>query len=267
MPTLFRMLRAGVSCGLLALAGHAVAAQAEGAAAPAQLLQSSEQLMLVVTPDWDAVDGQMQLFQRDQAGGEWLAVGKANRIAVGRTGLAWGAGLHTAQANGPQKKEGDGKAPAGVFTLGQAFGYAATLKTGLHYSPMSATHYCVDVPGSPLYNQIVDSQVVGEAAVKDSTEPMRRDLHAKGDQRYKEGFVIEHNAANVSGVGSCIFAHLWKAPGEATAGCTAMAEPTMDHLLAWLDARKQPLLVQLPRAEYERLRASWKLPAIDGAAP
>jgi L,D-peptidoglycan transpeptidase YkuD (ErfK/YbiS/YcfS/YnhG family) len=267
MATLSRLLRAGVSCGLLALAGHAAAAQSGDAAAPSELLQSSHQLMLVVTRDWDATDGRMQLFQRSAAGGAWVAVGKADPIAVGRTGLAWGVGLHASQSAGPQKKEGDGKAPAGVFTLGQAFGYAATVTTGLHYAPMSATNYCIDVPGSPLYNQIVDSRDVGEAAVKESTEPMRRDLHAQGDQRYKEGFVIQHNAANVSGAGSCIFAHLWKAPGEPTAGCTAMAEPTMDHLLAWLDARRQPLLVQLPQAEYERLRASWKLPALDGATP
>ena len=266
MAPLFRLLRAGVSCGLFALAGHAVAAQADSAA-PADVLHASEQLILVVTPDWDATEGKMQLFQRAEATGDWSAVGQAEAITVGRTGVAWGVGLHTAQAQGPQKKEGDGKAPAGVFTLGPAFGYAATLKTGLKYTPMSASHYCIDVSGSPLYNEIVDSREVGEAAVKESTEPMRRDLHAKGDQRYKEGFVIQHNAANTQGAGSCIFAHLWKAPGEATAGCTAMAEPTMDHLLAWLDARKRPRLVQLPRAEYERLRQAWKLPAIDGAAP
>ena len=265
MASLIRLLRAAVSCGLMGLAG--VATAQSGASAPPELLHASGQLMLVVTADWDATDGQMQLFQRAGDVKDWTALGAPDRIAVGRTGLAWGAGLHAAQAQGPQKKEGDGKAPAGIFTLGEAFGYADQLKTGLPYAPMSATNYCVDVPGSPLYNQIVDSRDVGDAAVKDSTEPMRRDIHAQGDQRYKEGFVIQHNANNVPGVGSCIFAHLWKAPGEATAGCTAMAEPSMNRLLAWLDARKQPLLVQLPRAEYERLRQSWKLPALDGAAP
>lgn len=227
--------------------------------------KQSSQMMLVVTPDWNATEGVMATFERTDAG--WKAVSPSAPITVGRTGTAWGVGLHPAQGNGPHKQEGDGKAPAGVFTLGEAFGYADSLKTGLNYAPMSATNYCIDVPASPLYNQIVDSRSVGEAAVKDSTEPMRRDIHAKGDQRYKEGFVIQHNAANVSGAGSCIFAHLWKAPGEATAGCTAMAEPTMDRLLGWLDAARHPILVQLPRAEYERLRAAWNLPAIDGAAP
>ena len=39
-------------------------------------------------------------------------------------------------------------------------------------------------------------------------------------QRYREGFVIEHNAANTRNAGSCIFAHLWSAPDSTTAGCT-----------------------------------------------
>jgi L,D-peptidoglycan transpeptidase YkuD (ErfK/YbiS/YcfS/YnhG family) len=94
-----------------------------------------------------------------------------------------------------------------------------------------------------------------------STEPMRRDLHAKGDQRYRLGFVIEHNADGRDGAGSCIFAHLWKAPGEATAGCTAMAPGAMDALLGWLRADAHPVMVQLTDAELARLRAPWRLPS------
>ena len=91
-------------------------------------------------------------------------------------------------------------------------------------------------------------------------------LHADGDQRYREGFVIEHNRDGaVPNGGSCIFAHLWKAPGEATAGCTAMAPDAMAPLLAWLDARRNPVFVTLPRAQYEALKGAWRLPDIDRA--
>jgi L,D-peptidoglycan transpeptidase YkuD (ErfK/YbiS/YcfS/YnhG family) len=72
--------------------------------------------------------------------------------------------------------------------------------------------------------------------------------------------VIEHNADGREGAGSCIFAHLWKAPGEPTAGCTAMAEPTMDRLAGWLRPAAHPVFVQLAQADYERLRAPWGLP-------
>src|SRR5690606_10662630 len=100
----------------------------------------------------------------------------------------------------------------------------------------------------------------GEAAIEGSTEPMRRDLHHDGDVRYKLGFVIQHNPGNVSGGGSCIFAHLWQQPGETTAGCTAMDEPAMQALLAWLDPANKPVFGLRRRAEHQRLAAAGALP-------
>jgi L,D-peptidoglycan transpeptidase YkuD (ErfK/YbiS/YcfS/YnhG family) len=128
---------------------------------------------------------------------------------------------------------------------------------------MQASHYCMDVSGSPLYNRIVDANTVGADAVAGSTEPMRLDLRKPDDQRYRLGFVIEHNPQARPNAGSCIFAHLWKLPGEATAGCTAMADPTMDRLLAWLRPEQRPVFVLMPHAQYRKLRAEWKLPALD----
>jgi hypothetical protein len=53
---------------------------------------------------------------------------------------------------------------------------------------------------------------------------------------------------------------VWKSPADATAGCTAMDDAALQSLLRWLDRRRQPRFVLLPRAEYERLRAVWLLP-------
>lgn len=219
----------------------------------------AEQLVLVTTADWNATDGRMHRFERD--GEAWREVGTAVPITVGRSGSAWGVGLHPTQSGSPQKQEGDGRAPAGVFTIGTVFGYADNAATAMPYQAMTASDYCIDVNASPLYNRIVDAGVVGADAVEDSTEPMRRDLHAGGDQRYKLGFVIDHNPQNNPGAGSCIFAHLWKAPGEPTAGCTAMAEPAMQQLLAWLRPERHPVFVLLPAPEHQRLRRDWRLPA------
>jgi len=72
--------------------------------------------------------------------------------------------------------------------------------------------------------------------------------------------VVEHNAAAVPGAGSCIFLHIWGGPAKGTAGCTAMAEEDLVRLLGWLDHKESPRLVQLPEAEYARLRAAWSLP-------
>lgn len=216
------------------------------------------QMIVVVTPDWDSTDGTLQKFER--TGDAWHAVEDAVAISVGRSGAAWGLGLHPAQTDGPQKREGDGRSPAGVFALGDAFGYATTADTTLPYQAMQASSYCMDVPASPHYNRIVDSNVVGQDAVEGSTEPMRLDLHKNGDPRYQEGWVILHNPDNIPGAGSCIFAHLWRQPGETTAGCTAMSPSTMQAALAWLKPEANPVFVLLPEAEYTRLKSDWQLP-------
>ncbi len=240
------------------LAGSAHARAVEKPVPAPQAWRDARQLVLVVTDGWDATTGTLQRFEAHD--GRWRAVETAAPITVGRNGSAWGLGLHPAQAAGPQKQEGDGRSPAGVFTLAEAFGYADKAGTAMPYRPMQATSYCIDVPDSPLYNRIIDTRTEGEAAAKGSTEPMRLDLHNKGDVRYREGLVIGHNPDATPRAGSCVFAHLWRAPGEPTAGCTAMAAGTMDGLLAWLRPDARPVFVLLPRAEYARLARDWQLP-------
>lgn len=223
-------------------------------------MSEARQLIVVTAPNWDATRGHLQAFERTTDG--WKAHNAGFDVSLGRSGSAWGIGVHPQQKDGPQKQEGDGRSPAGIFNIGPAFGYAEHITSAMPYQPMLASSYCMDVPASPLYNQIVDAAKVGEAAVKGSTEAMRLDLHNNGDRRYREGFVIEHNPAAVPGQGSCIFAHLWRQPGEATAGCTAMEPERMSTLLEWLSPEAKPLFVLLPEAEYQRLQRSWGLPAL-----
>lgn len=242
-------------------AALAVSAQAD----PAAPWDNAGQMVLVVTPDWDSNSAVQYTFTREQ--GQWRAHGQPTPVSIGRAGSAWGIGLHPAQTDGPHKREGDGRSPAGVFGIGPAFGYLPQAHTALEYQPMSADHYCMDVDGSPLYNQIVDRRQVGADAVRGSTEPMRLDLHGNGDPRYSQGFVIQHNPGNQPGAGSCIFAHLWRKSGETTAGCTAMPDTVMSNLLAWLQPDRHPVFVLLPQEEYTRLRTAWHLPALKGESP
>ncbi|HET6633250.1 MAG TPA: hypothetical protein VFG73_11165 [Rhodanobacteraceae bacterium] len=218
-------------------------------------------MVLVMVPGWNSRQGTLRAYARSDHG--WHERGSPQPVVIGRSGAAWGLGLQPAQAEGPVKREGDGRSPAGVFRIGSAFGYAATADTGLAYRAMDAGDWCIDVSGSPHYNRIVDAGDVGAAAVKGATEPMRRDLHANGDQRYRLGFVIESNWQQQPMAGSCIFGHLWKSPATTTAGCTAMAPQTMERLLGWLDRRKHPVFVLLPQAEYVRLHEAWQLPVLE----
>lgn len=251
----------------------AAAALLAGPAFATSPLDGAGQLVVVTSEGWDSTHGRLQAWSRTDAG--WQREGEAFDVALGRSGSAWGVGLHDAAAmeddrpaghDSPRKREGDGRSPAGVFALGTAFGYAARADTALPWQPMHESSYCMDVPDSPYYNRIVDADSVGAEAVEGSTEPMRLDLHNKGDVRYQQGFVILHNPRNVPGQGSCIFAHLWRRHGEATAGCTAMTAAHMQGLLAWLQPDRQPRFVLLPRAAYQRLQAPWQLPALDDAS-
>lgn len=218
-----------------------------------------QQLVRVVTADWNANNGELQRFERSASG--WRAVGSPVQVSIGRNGSAWGLGLHPQQA-GVQKAEGDGRSPAGIFKIGSAFGYAPTLTSKLEYLALQSEHYCVDVAHSPLYNRIVDTRKVSAAAIEGSTEPMRRDLHVQGDQLYRLGFVIEHNPEQIVGGGSCIFAHLWRGPTATTAGCTAMDEAAMQTLLDWLDKKRRPRMLLAPRGVYSEHQLEWDLPRL-----
>jgi L,D-peptidoglycan transpeptidase YkuD (ErfK/YbiS/YcfS/YnhG family) len=221
-------------------------------------MAESRQLILVTTGGWDAVDGEMRLYERDSVDDQWKAVGEKIPIVVGRNGMAWGSGLHgDAVGEGPVKRECDGRSPAGVFSLSSAFGYAPPEQArdvGLPYVQAVATLECVDDPQSAHYNRIIDRDGVENPDWK-SSERMLRD-----DDQYRWGMVVDHNAQGASASGSCVFLHIWEAPGKGTAGCTAMNSSSMEDLLRRLDAKKRPVLAQLPRAEFERRREAWGLP-------
>ena len=231
---------------------------------PQKALQSSTQILIVTTPDWNAVEGVLQRYERPRPHKKWKVVGKPVTIVVGKNGLGWGAGLvptdnlATRGTLDPVKKEGDGKSPAGVFRLGTAFGYAAQEQTGwrMPYVNLTPSVECVDDPGSKFYNRVVD-----RAAVSPDWNSSEHMLLSDG--LYRWGIVVDHNANPVTpGSGSCIFMHIWRGQGEGTVGCTAMPQEQHEPVLAWLDPARKPLLVQLPLAQYERLRRDWKLPEL-----
>ncbi|UGB38417.1 L,D-transpeptidase family protein [Frateuria soli] len=243
----------------LAFVGNALAAK-NGSTA----WSDARQMVVVTTPGWDVNHGTLRTYARTADG--WKEIGQPAPVTIGKAGAAWGLGLNTPRHDGPVKREGDLRSPAGVFDIGEAFGYAAKAGTALPYRALRASDYCVDVSGSPHYNRIVDAKVVGEKAVEGSTEPMRRDIHVNGDQRYAQGFVIEHNPQQRAQGGSCIFAHLWKSPMDATTGCTAMAPSLMHRLLAWLRPDAHPVFVLLPTPAYQKLQGEWHLPVLQEAS-
>jgi L,D-peptidoglycan transpeptidase YkuD (ErfK/YbiS/YcfS/YnhG family) len=251
----FSFLRRAAALAAVTLSTHAFAAPATPP------WQGARQMVLVTVDGWDAAQGVLRRFVRE--GDRWVPVGAPWPVVIGKAGAAWGLGLQPSRDDGPVKREGDNRSPAGVFRIGTTFGYAKALATAMPYRALSATDWCMDVSGARYYNQIVDAKVVGAEAVKGSSEPMRRDLHVHGDQRYRMGFVIDSNPDAKPEAGSCIFGHLWASPTTGTAGCTAMTPGSMRSLLGWLKPEDHPVFVLLPKQAYAAVRDDWQLPPLE----
>lgn len=220
-------------------------------------LQRSRQCLVVVSRDWNAKIGVLRAFERKGPRGVWQMHGPAIPVVVGKKGMAVGRGLVDLDTNA-SKIEGDNKAPAGIFRLGPAFGYAPKSKARwirLSYFPLTKETEGVDDSHSRYYNQLVDRSQVAKVDWRSSEKMLR------ADNLYKWGIVVAHNSAAKPAAGSCIFLHIWKDSRSPTAGCTAMAEPDLISLLRWLDPAGRPVLVQMPRQEYEVARAKFRLPA------
>jgi L,D-peptidoglycan transpeptidase YkuD (ErfK/YbiS/YcfS/YnhG family) len=145
-------------------------------------------------------------------------------VNVGRAGIA----------GFDKKREGDGMTPRGVFPLKLVFGYAASVDSRMPYRQATTEDVWIDEPSSPRYNQWVQG-----IPTKESHEKMRRDDHL-----YRLGVVVGYNTDPVvAGRGSAIFLHIWKGPGQPTAGCVAMAEDDLERIVAWLDPAQKPQII------------------------
>lgn len=231
------------------------------AAPPLLPLITARQMILVVAPEWESTVGRLTRFERCDESAAWSATGESLVVSLGRSGLAWGRGLHSISgAELRTKREGDGCAPAGAFVLPAIFGvednesaFARSLK--LPYWQTTPALKCIDDPKSRYYNRFVDVRHVDDADWS-SHEEMHRD-----DDCYTHGVFVAHNVDHpVAGAGSCIFIHVWRAAGQPTEGCTATSSEQLREICQWLDASAVPLLVQLPESEYVRLRQQWHLP-------
>lgn len=220
---------------------------------------ASRQMVLCLSPGWETAHGRLGLYERTSAQAPWRAVGEGFDVSLGRNGLAWGRGLHGAALEGPIKKEGDGKSPAGVFDLRLATGYAPQPppQTKLRYRQATETLRCVDDSASGHYNQLVDERSVRKDWSSD--EAMRRP-----DDLYRLLVWVGHNDQPVAkDAGSCIFLHLRDAPTAVTAGCTAFEPDRMERLLGWLDPAARPVLVQLPTSVMTAVGRAWDLPSAE----
>jgi D-alanyl-D-alanine dipeptidase len=221
-------------------------------------LKKSQQMIVVVTSEWDADQGILKRFERSSKKQDWKVVGEAIPVVVGKHGMAWDSAFSSIADKDPIKKEGDGRTPVGIYEVGPSFGFDEKATYKLNYFPLTETSVCVDDVKSAYYNQLLDSAKVPKKDW-DSGEQMR------AVPQYQIGGVIQYNAyPSVAGRGSCIFMHIWKDSSAGTAGCVAMDEANLKQVLTWLDANKKPVIVMFPLSAYKSIKKSVKLPNMLG---
>lgn len=215
-------------------AGQASLGSAEDIPVPEEFAVMDKDIRQVITVTADnlsAVDATVNLWWKTVEGPQevWRRFNPEPIPAVvGRNGLA-PAG---------QKREGDGRTPAGTFELYRSFGYEEMIKTDLEYHQVTGEDFWIDDPSSVWYNQWVSGQIPSV-----SHEKLRRD-----DDLYKYAIIVEYNTdPAIPGNGSAIFIHIWRGKGQPTAGCVAMAEPDMLKILGWLKQDDHPVVIIRPK--------------------
>ena len=220
-----------------------------------ELEEEVEQVLLVTTSSWSSTRGELRLYERPPKSADgatklqealWSRADRRRgviEVNLGRGGSGKGRGLKAGERVGEGvdriKREGDGRSPAGVFSLGIAFGEGSNplAKSGSDWPwhEVKRGDVWVDDPESRRYNTLVTS---GE---KERAFSSAEDLTT-----YDLALVVKHNTQSVQrGAGSAIFLHTLT-PGEgATAGCTSMPREDLLGVLGWLKVEKNPVLVHV----------------------
>lgn len=182
----------------------------------------SSQILIVSTLSPQDNHGFLQAYEKT-ADQKLLKVFSKIPVMLGRNGLS------------THKKEGDGKSPAGLFSLPLVFGYAKH-SPNPHMPYLHATKelHCVDDSKSKFYNQLIKANTS-----YDSHEVMQRE-----DLLYEYGILVAYNSEQIPYKGSCIFIHVMHPDKTPTSGCTSMAKEDLLKIIRWLDISKNPLLLQ-----------------------
>ena len=229
-------------------------------AASWELPSQCKQLVVGTAKSWDSSHVSVVLYEKK--GNGWKSVTQPVNGRLGKNGLAWGRGIHPYASKPYLKREGDGRAPAGVFLIGQAFGSHKSIKKmrNLAYTQVTTRDLWVEDSSSPNYNRHL------RIDHEPSTTWEKKAQMRQNDYPHSLKLYIGHNSASASqkakaNAGSAIFFHIWRNAGKsATAGCTTMPEPQLRQIISEIDPKKTPLYILLPQAEYSKLRTEWKLP-------
>lgn len=209
-------------------------------------LFADEQIVLVVADSFDSKRATLSCFENGKK------IFDSFEVNLGSNGLGYGLGevefLH--DLNEPLKKEGDKKAPVGIFTLDAVFGYEKEPQVKMPYLHATKDLICVDDSESAFYNQIIKRPKV----MPQSFEEMKRE-----DAQYEIGIVVGHNKEQIAKAGSCIFLHVQSKENAPTVGCTSMKLEEIKKIVRWLDKSKNPTLIQITKSQLNQIKKLYPL--------
>lgn len=198
------------------------------------ILSSSEQVLLVISPDFNSSLAYLECLE------DGKTVFKPTQVNIGKNGLGWGLGFRNIPHNISEvtKYEGDKKAPIGIFKLSKTFGYSKKSHYEMPYIYASKNLICVDDSESKEYNKIT---------YLDTIKPKSFEYMKRHDDKYRLGIFVEHNPQQSKKRGSCIFIHTQIKEKDPTVGCTSMPYEHLEKIVNWLDKKKNPILIQIPK--------------------
>ncbi len=198
---------------------------------------STNQAIVVVGTGGYKVD--VLLYEKDNSG-KWNKT-ISTKGFVGKNGIT------------DNKREGDGKTPSGVYSLGTGFGIASNPGVNINYRKVTNNDYWVDDPNSKYYNQWVDITKVQKDW--NSAEHLYAYKTA-----YKYGVVINYNTENiVPGKGSAIFLH--NSTGSYTAGCVSVSESNLVNIMKRLTQNSKIVIAKdynsIPMPPKDDIKGHW----------
>lgn len=213
------------------------------------LYSQSEQIVFVLSQKYSSQKA--KLIRYEKIDDDFLQISKPIEVNIGEKGLAWGLSplIDFQVKNMILKKEGDKKAVAGVFKLSKVYTYHKNINTKMPYINTTKNHICVDDINSEFYNQVIN--------VKDKSKYKSYENMLLSNETYEYVIQVEHNTQGEKAFGSCIFIHVENPTKNQTTGCTSLKKNHIIDLLSWLDIKKEPLLIQIPKQECQTLKKEY----------
>lgn len=215
-------------------------------------------LILAVPESWNSTSTRLQAYRREKGQNAWTAVTPSYTANLGRNGLAWGRGCHPTQ-EGPQKREGDKKSPAGVFLLGSIL-YGSENKSPIsewRYRMITDRDLWIEDSQSTNYNRHLILSTHEEFPENHLYDQMRQN-----DPAHALKIFIRHNAPPDvrPHAGSAIFFHLSRGQDHPTTGCTTLLREDFETLFQNCTPKDHPVYVLLPKSAYLEWKSAWNLP-------